>query len=165
MNENTPTILLVEDNEDDVYVMRRALHKGHIKNPVQLATDGEQAVEYLAGNGVYANRKEHPLPFIIFLDIKLPFLDGFEVLSWMQHQDLLDKIVVVMLTSSGLQEDRERAHALGARSYIVKPPSAQELLEVLQSLKSYWISKLGVYPVVSNGSQGDTSNSPPKNVN
>jgi CheY-like chemotaxis protein len=93
MLELSRTILLVEDNEDDVFVFHRALKDAKISNPVQLATHGKQAVEYLSGAGKYADRSLYPLPFLIFLDLKLPYLDGFEVLKWIRRQPALEQIV------------------------------------------------------------------------
>ncbi|MEW6157331.1 MAG: response regulator [Verrucomicrobiota bacterium] len=145
---NHSTILLVEDNEDDVFSMKRALRKGQIANPLQVVTDGQQAVDYLAGTGSYADRNRFPLPFIIFLDLKLPCLDGFEVLSWMRQQRTLDGIVVVVLTSSAESRDHERAYALGARSYLIKPPTPEVLLDVLNSLQSLWLAQAGSTPVI-----------------
>src|ERR1051325_559322 len=111
------TILLVEDNEDDIFMMRRALRLGNFTNPLQVVTDGQQAVDYLSGTRQYAIRERHPLPFIIFLDLKLPYLDGFEILKWIRQRPELDSIVVVVLTSSAEMRDQDRAYALGARSY------------------------------------------------
>ncbi|HWD20688.1 MAG TPA: response regulator [Verrucomicrobiae bacterium] len=147
MNEPPPTILLVEDNEDDVYVMQRALKKSGIINPVRIAPDGEEALSYLAGTGAYANRAEHPLPFLVFLDIKLPFVDGFETLAWMRERGLLETIAVVMLTSSAEARDREKAAELGARAYVVKPPKVEDLRATLEALRSFWRERRGAFPV------------------
>jgi CheY-like chemotaxis protein len=149
MNGPPPTILLVEDNEDDVFMMRRALRQADVHNPLKVVTDGQQALDYISGAREYANREQHPLPFIIFLDLKLPYLDGFEVLSWMRRQRTLDSIVVIVLTSSGEPRDQERAYAMGARSYLVKPPTPGKLTEIFQSLKSFWLSKADQLPVTS----------------
>ncbi len=78
MNQNDQTILLVEDNEDDVFLFRFALESGRITNPVQVVMDGQEAMDYLAGAGKYADRAKFPLPVIVFLDLKLPYADGFE---------------------------------------------------------------------------------------
>ena len=141
------TILLVEDNEDDVFAMSRALNLGNFTNPLQVVTDGQQAVDYLSGAGQYSDRENYPLPFIVFLDLKLPYVDGFEVLTWIRKQPVLDAIVVVVLTSSAEERDHQRAYALGARSYLIKPPTPECLADIFGSLKSYWISKIGFSPV------------------
>jgi len=141
------SILLVEDNEDDVFAMRRALKKAQITNPLQVVTDGQQALDYLAANGQYADRAHYPLPFLIFLDLKLPYLDGFEVLFWSRQQPALESIVIVVLTGSAERRDRERAYELGARSYLTKPPTPEALSALFDSLKSFWYSKGTDFPV------------------
>ena len=109
MNESLPVILLVEDNDDDIFMMRRALGLADVMNPLRVVTDGQQAFDYLSGAREYGNRERHPLPFLIFLDLKLPYFDGFEVLSWMRQQRALDSVVVIVLTSSAETRDQERA--------------------------------------------------------
>jgi CheY-like chemotaxis protein len=147
MKQFSSTILLVEDNEDDIFVMRRAMRLGNFSNPLQIVTDGQQAVDYLSGARQYGNRERYPLPFIIFLDLKNPYLDGFEILTWIRQQRELDSVVVVVLTSSAETRDQEQAYTLGARSYLVKPPTPQALNSVFESLKSYWLSKSDSLPV------------------
>src|SRR2546421_6515100 len=95
-----PTILLVEDSEDDVFFMRHALQKAKVIFPVQVVPDGQAALDYLAGKGQYADRNEFPLPTLIFLDLKMPYVSGFEVLEWMQRQPFTPEIQVVVLTTS-----------------------------------------------------------------
>lgn len=150
MKPAAPTILLVEDSEDDVFIMKKALAKSGINNPLQTLTDGQQALDYLAGAGDYADRERHPLPFILFLDLKLPYMSGFEVLEWIHAQAELKSLVVVVLTGSSEKKDYERAYALGARSYLVKPPTVQNLRDLFRSLQSYWLSKEGEPPIVTN---------------
>jgi CheY-like chemotaxis protein len=132
------TILLVEDDEDDAFIFRRALKESRIANPLSIAVNGKQAVDYLAGNGEYSDRERFPLPFIIFLDLKLPYLGGFDVLRWIRRQPELEPVVVVVLTSSDEERDHTTAYELGARSYIVKPPDREQLLNLFRSLESYW---------------------------
>ena len=133
MRTNLPEILLVEDNEDDVFLMQRAMAKANIRPPLYVATNGQEAVDYLAGSGSFADRAAYPLPHCIFLDLKLPFYDGFEVLEWM-NQRALANIPVLVLTSSPEERDRERARQLGARAYLVKPPTPKMLIEALQAI-------------------------------
>ena len=135
MNQ-TGTILLVEDNEDDVFIMRLALKQAGVLNPLQVVTDGQLALDYLAGSGRYSDRARFPLPFIVFLDLKLPFVHGFEVLSWIGSQEFLKSITIIVLTGSDQEKDQQRADALGARAYLVKPPTAEKLLEVLSPEES-----------------------------
>lgn len=118
-------ILLVEDNEDDVFLMKRAIKEARLSIPVHVIMDGQEAVDYLAGNGKYADRTKYPLPCCVFLDLKLPYKSGFEVFSWMREQPELKDIGVTILTSSPEERDRQRAAQLGANGYWVKPPTEQ----------------------------------------
>lgn len=147
MSQNDETILIVEDNEDDLFAMKRALRRARIINPVQVVTDGQQALDYLSGAGNYGNRAQFPIPFLVFMDLKLPFVHGFEVLEWTTKQPHLNKVVVVVLTSSPESRDYERAYALGARSYLVKPPTPEMLRETLNSLGSLWLSSSDTAPI------------------
>lgn len=138
MTTLSDTILIVEDNDDDVFALQRALKKTNTANPQRVLANGREAVAYLSGAGACADRSRHPLPFIVFLDLKMPLMDGFEVLTWWRDQPELKAIVVVVLTGSDELRDHQRAYALGARSYLVKPPGAAELQQLLRSLESYW---------------------------
>jgi len=99
-------------------------------------TDGQQALDYLTGKGSYADRESYPLPCIMFLDLKLPYVHGFEVLDRIRQRTDLNSLVVVVLTGSSEKKDCNRAYALGARSYLVKPPTAQLLRDIFNSLSS-----------------------------
>ena len=113
--------LLVEDNEDDVFFMRRAFQAAGLKNPLHIVTDGEQAIEYLSGQKRFLDRDKHPLPDMIFLDLKMPGLNGFDVLRWIRH-DFKSNVPVAVLTSSPEEIDRQKARQLGADCYLLKPP-------------------------------------------
>ena len=141
MKPFSSTILLVEDNDDDAFAMKRALKRAGITNPLQITIDGQQALEYLAGVGDFQDRARFPLPFLVFLDLKLPYVHGFEVLSWMRQQPALSSIVVVVLTGSAETRDHEKASELGARSYLVKPPTPQVLKDIVSSVEGYWLAK------------------------
>lgn len=145
------TILLVEDNEDDVFALKRALRKASVANPVAVVTDGRMAVDYLAGANGFADRTRHPLPFLVFLDLKLPYRDGFEVLAWIRQQAELNSIVVVILTGSDETRDHQRAYALGARSYLVKPASPDDLRRLFESMQTYWSRYSASGPVLHAG--------------
>jgi len=132
-------ILLVEDNEDDAYLMTRALRTAEIDSPVHVVTDGEQAVNYLKGSGRFADRAEFPLPGLVLLDLKLPRVSGFEVLEWIQKESSLPQLVVVVLSSSGETRDVNMAYRFGARSYLVKPPTAASFVDLAKGLKLYWL--------------------------
>jgi len=129
MSRELPIILLVEDDEDDVFLMERALSQTRLEVTMHIATNGQEAIDYLSGNGPYGDRAAHPLPALIFLDLKLPFVNGFEVLEWMRSRPALSDIQVLVLTSSPEDRDRQRAQNLGVKAYLVKPPTPQMLLE------------------------------------
>ena len=131
MTNDPKVILLVEDDENDVFFFRRALGKAGLKLPLHLVTDGEQAIQYLNGDGKYSDRATHPLPDIIFLDLKLPYQSGMEVLEFIQKQPALHKIEVIVLTSSPEERDRRRAFKLGAKDYLVKPAGPTTLRYML----------------------------------
>lgn len=132
------TILLVEDDRDDVFIFERALKAARIANPVVVVKTGQEAMDYLSHQGDYADQEKYPLPFVIFLDLKLPYLDGFEVLSWIRAQPALQSIVVVVLSGSDETRDHQKAYALGARTYLVKPPQAKDIQLFIDSMTSYW---------------------------
>ena len=132
-------ILLVEDDANDVILIRRAFAKAEIKNPVYTVEDGDAAVAYLAGEGAYADRDEHPLPGVVLLDLKLPRRSGLEVLEWVRQSPTLRRLPIVVLTSSRESADVNRAYDLGANSYLVKPHSTEDLLALVEKLKNYWI--------------------------
>lgn len=134
------TLLLVEDNEDDVFLMKRALRFAGIKNPLQIAEDGQAAIDYLAGAGAYADRTRFPLPHLVFLDLKLPYKTGHEVLEWIRRQPAFSTLIVIVLTSSSEPVDLARAYQLGANSFVVKPPTSALLQKLAESFKLWWLT-------------------------
>ena len=138
-NDNA-TILLVEDNDNDVVLIRRAFRKANIPNPLQVIGDGETAVRYLAGEGEYADRTRHPLPLFILLDLKLPRKSGHEVLAWVRAQSgEVRRTPVVILTSSSERADVARSYDTGVNSYLVKPVQFDDLLALVELVRKYWI--------------------------
>ena len=129
-----PSLLLIEDNPDDVFIMRRALKKTGLDLPVHVACDGNEALDYLRGSGVYQDRRQYPVPSVIFLDLKLPYLTGFEVLEWIRQHPALQDLDVVILTSSAEERDEKKARELGVKAYLVKPPNAEMLLQTFSAL-------------------------------
>ena len=132
-------ILLVEDNEDDVFLMKRALQGARVVNPLQVVEDGQQAVDYLTGAGQFADRETYPLPAVVFLDLKLPYISGHDVLAWIRRQKEFESLVVIVLTSSNEASDLSRCYALGANSYLVKPPTPDQLEDLAKAFKWYWL--------------------------
>lgn len=134
MDANGHIILLIEDNEDDVFLMRRALRDAKVEIPVQVAGDGQEALDYLQGVGKFGDRGAHPVPSLVFLDLKLPYVHGFEVLGWIRGESAMKNLPVVVLTSSSEERDRQRAEELGAKGYLVKPPTADMIREAMNHL-------------------------------
>jgi CheY-like chemotaxis protein len=132
------TLLIVEDEENDAFFLRDALHRAGILNPIQVVEDGRLALDYMSGSGKFADRKKYPLPSVIFLDLKLPQVNGLAILKWIREQPSLPSILVVVLTASRLDEDIERAYRLGANSYVVKPSSREKLVEILKDFGNWW---------------------------
>ena len=132
-------ILLAEDRADDVLLIRRAFLKGNIINPLFVVRDGEEAQAYLSGEGKYSNREEYPVPDLLLLDLKMPRMDGFEVLKWIRAQPGLKTLRVVVLTSSEEMRDVNEAYQLGANSFLVKPIDFEHFVKVSQALRGYWL--------------------------
>ncbi|MGH7970744.1 MAG: response regulator [Limisphaerales bacterium] len=131
-------ILLAEDDPNDVLLIERAFHKAGMRRLLKVVRDGEQAIQYLSGQGPYAARERSPLPFLLLLDLKMPGTDGFEVLRWVRANRDLKRLLVVVLTSSNLQADVDRAYELGANSYLVKPVSFDEMVNLVRRFEAYW---------------------------
>ena len=139
MTTTNRALLLIEDNEDDVFLMKRALKAARVINPLYVVEHGQEAVDYLSGAGKFADRESYPLPAVAFLDLKLPFISGHDVLSWIRRQKELESLVVIVLTSSNEASDLSRCYSLGANSYVVKPPTPQQLEELAKAFKWYWL--------------------------
>lgn len=135
MSSSDPVILLAEDDPNDVFFMQRALTKAGINFPLHVVRNGQEAVEYLGGSGKFSDRAEFPLPSLMLLDLKMPFLDGFEVLTWARSQAALRQLPVIVLTSSSEDRDRQKADELNANGYFVKPPTREMVEEILAFLE------------------------------
>ncbi len=131
-------ILLAEDDPNDVLLIQRAFGKVGLGQVLKVVRDGEEAVNYLSGHGPYADREQFPMPYLLLLDLKMPGMDGFEVLQWVREHPTLKRLLVVVLTSSSLQADVDRAYELGANSYLVKPLDPASMLNTLQRFEAYW---------------------------
>jgi CheY-like chemotaxis protein len=133
--DNLRSLLLVEDNEDDVLLVRSVLEVARIRNPVHVASDFQQAISYLSGKGRYANREEYPLPVLVFLDLKLPGKSGHEILKWMQEQESLRDVLRVVLTGSEDPEDLRLCYQFGANCYFIKPLTVEQLTDPIRNLQ------------------------------
>jgi CheY-like chemotaxis protein len=128
-----PAILLVEDNEDDVLLIRREFQRACLPNSLQVASSGPQAIAYLTGSGIFSDRVQYPFPTLVLLDINMPGSDGFAVLKWIRRQSLFAQLCVVVLSSSDAMGDVNLAHHLGADSFLVKPLECGSLTELWQA--------------------------------
>lgn len=136
----TPALILVaEDDPNDIMLLRRAFYKAGVEVPIRFVRDGQEVVDYLEGKPPFEDPHESPIPTLLLLDLKMPRLNGFEVLEWLHRQAFLHRLPVVIFSASSEPEDRRRAYSLGAGSYVVKPQDPEEFMEVIQLLKRYWV--------------------------
>lgn len=146
MNEENKTILLVEDNPDDVALTLRAFKRSHLMNPVVVVRDGVEALDFLFARGVHASRAEAPLPTLVILDLKLPRLDGLGVLKALRAAPQTMLLPIVVLTSSKEEQDVVASYAFGANSYVRKPVDFIEFVEAVKVLGIYWLALNQVPP-------------------
>ncbi len=138
-------ILLIEDNRMDVELTLDAFREAKLLNTIHVASSGQEALDYLFGHGQYVDRDTYPLPSLVLLDLKLPGIDGFEVLRQIKSTPILKRLPVVILTSSKEEGDRALSYDYGANSYLVKPVSFDGFLGVVRQIEGYWLS-LNVAP-------------------
>jgi CheY-like chemotaxis protein len=134
------SILVVDDNKDDVFLLRYAFKKAGLDPSLIHVGDGEEAVNYLAGQKCYTDRSRYPLPILILLDVKMPKLGGFDVLEWLLTRQDLKELPVVMFSSSFQTEDVEKAKALGAADYLTKPTGVEGFDEIIQTIANKWLA-------------------------
>ena len=136
------SILLVDDDHNDVLLVERAMKKAGLLYPLIHRQDGEEAIDYLDGKPPYSDRARHPLPTLVLLDIKMPKMTGLDVLTWLQKQPHLAKIPVVILTASVRKEDRSEAEKLGAVGFQTKPVDFMELVKIIQDVDARWLNQI-----------------------
>jgi CheY-like chemotaxis protein len=136
---NEAPILQVEDDENDVLLLRYVFRTAGIMSPVYSVASGQEAMDYLAGSGGFADRSRFPLPGLVLLDIKLPRVGGLEVLQWIRGHPRLRTLVVIMFTASASQREIDQAYAWGANSFVIKPAGTKDLTELVRALNAYWI--------------------------
>jgi len=134
-----PIFLLIEDSENDSVLVQRAFLKGNILNPLITLRTAEDGMAYLLGLRGYKDREQFPIPALILLDLKLPGLDGFDFLLWLRQQPGLERIRVVVLSSSDRVRDIDHAYKLGANSYLIKPLDFERFVEISLALHGYWL--------------------------
>ncbi len=133
MNERR-TILLVDDSETDLILLRDAFRQARCEHPLRDLRDGEEAIAYLKGEGPYSDRAEYPLPVTMLLDLNMPKMNGFDVLAWVRAQPALKRLPITILTASMRDEDVEIAYSLGATGFLVKPSKLQTLAAMMRCL-------------------------------
>ena len=138
MGEVDYTILLVEDDENDAMLLRMAFERNSIANPVQWVKDGLEAVAYLNGDGVYADRAKYPFPEVLLLDLKMPRMTGLELLAWISEHPEYKVIPTIIMTSSRQELDIESAYKLGANTYMTKPIAFDQLAQMVKLTHEYW---------------------------
>ena len=131
------TILLVDDSENDLELMRIAFKKAEFNNPLREVRNGAEAIAYLKGEGVYSDRNAYPLPAVMLLDLNMPMQNGFDVLEWVRTQPSLKRMTVIVLSASTRIEDVERAFDLGANSFLVKPSALDQLVTMSSRLRDW----------------------------
>ncbi|MDB6018792.1 MAG: putative response regulator, CheY [Pedosphaera sp.] len=135
-----PTILYVDDDDNDVMLLKHALRCAKLLFDVQVVNDPEAASAYLNGQGIYANRELHPMPRLVLLDLKMPRMHGLEVLLWIRNQPRFAQLVVIVLTASNHIPEINRAYELGANSYLIKPVELGELVGIVRGMSAYWLA-------------------------
>jgi CheY-like chemotaxis protein len=137
---NLSPVLLAEDNPNDVILVRRAFQENGARHPLHVVGNGQQAIQYLDGAGPFADRAAYPFPVLFLLDLKMPVKDGLEVLHWLhEHPDIPRKLPVVVLSSTELPSETQKAYAMDIQACIVKPLSYNDLREKIRILKDYWL--------------------------
>lgn len=137
---NQETILVADDDDASHLILHRAFRKANSNRLLKVVLDGEQAIRYLDGSGIYADRVEYPLPVLLLLDLKMPRKSGLEVLKWVRQHPEFKRLIVVIFTTSDEPMDINRSYDLGANSYLVKTPMYPAFTELVQSLDTYWLT-------------------------
>ena len=132
-------VLIAEDDPGDAFLLQRAFAAAQVPATLYFVGDGQEAIDYLGGTGAYSDRKTYPLPDLMLLDLKMPKLNGFDVLTWIRQQPGLKRLPVTVLTSSDQPQDINRAYDLGANSYLLKPHGSQELSDLVGRVQKYWL--------------------------
>jgi len=136
----TDTVLYVEDDMTDVFLLRRAWQQAGLPNPLHVVHDGQEAIDYLSGNAHYADRASHPFPALVLLDLNLPKITGFELLKWIRESPMIRALKVVVLSTSDDPIDVRHAEDLAVSGYWVKPSDPRALGEMIAALKKLWLA-------------------------
>jgi CheY-like chemotaxis protein len=139
MPGKTKRVLVAEDDPGDVFLLQRAFNEAGVPASLHFVRDGQEAIDYLGGEASFSDRATYPLPDLMLLDLKMPRLNGFDVLQWLRQQPGLKRLLVTILTSSDQANDIDRAYDLGANSYLLKPHGSSELADLVQRVQRYWL--------------------------
>ncbi len=139
MTDTASPVLAAEDEESDAMILKLAFRRAGLTNPLVVVPDGRDLIDYLQGHGPFANRAVHPLPVLLLLDLKMPRMNGFDVLAWLAAHPEFKHLPAVVLSSSPDQSDIRRAREAGARDYLVKPHSIGDFVAIVQSLRARWL--------------------------
>ena len=135
----TETILVAEDDTDDAFFLQRAFHKAGVRTSLKFVRDGQEVIDYLDGEGEFTDHAAHPTPDLLLLDLKMPRMNGFQVLEWVRNQPDFKRLPVIIFSSSDDGKDINQAYDLGANSYLLKPHSSEDLIAVAHKLQMYWV--------------------------
>jgi CheY-like chemotaxis protein len=134
------TILVADDDEYDIEFLRRAFAQAEVSNPLQVAQDGQEAIDYLSGAGPFADRSQFPLPSLLLLDMKMPRINGLEVLRWIREQDEFYCMPVIMISSTVRPVEITEAYRRGVNAFVTKPTGTPERTELARMIKGFWLT-------------------------
>jgi CheY-like chemotaxis protein len=132
-------VLIAEDDPTEVFLLQRAFAAAEVPATLHVVRDGQEAIDYLEGEAGFSDRGTYPLPDLLLLDLKMPRMNGFDVLGWLRQKPGLKRLLVTVLTSSDQPKDINRAYDLGANSYLVKPHGSTDLTELVRRVQRYWL--------------------------
>ena len=139
MKSEHPPVLVAEDDENDVLILRMAFEQAGVARSLVAVRDGQEAVDYLCATPPYSDRSAHPLPALLILDLKMPRMSGFDVLAWLASRPDFKNLPAIVLSSSACDQDIARARQLGARDYLVKPHLISDWVKVVHAIDKLWL--------------------------
>jgi len=142
VGEVSDMVLVAEDDSNDVFLLRHAFEEAGVHCPMIAVEDGQEAINYLSGQPPYCDRGRYPMPRLLLLDLKMPAINGFELLAWLQTRPELKDLPAIVLSSSNQETDISRARELGARDYLVKPSVLNDLVRLVEQLQARWLNRL-----------------------
>jgi CheY-like chemotaxis protein len=159
MNHLSQVVLYAEDDDDDAFFVRRAFEQAGITHRLVVVEDGKTAIEYVSGNGSYADRAQHPLPCFVLLDLNMPGVSGIDVLKFIRTTPSVCTMPVVVLTSSNQDRDVHRAYLQGANGYLIKPRTLEEFTDMAKAIKHFWLTlnRVSAWKEVPQGAAGHST--------